>query len=55
MEYTEIVVAGLCVLSAAIHGLHTPVVVCRVPRGKGGGVGRETSPVQLRRGHIPPL
>lgn len=30
MEYTEIVLAGLCALSAAIHGLHTPVVVQKI-------------------------
>lgn len=52
MEYTEIVLAGLCVLSAVIHGLHTPVVVCRVPRGE--GVARQAMPNQEQATTLPP-
>lgn len=53
MEHSEIVLAGLCVLSAAIHGLHTPVVVCRVQGGGVRGV-RETSHAQSRTGPSSP-
>lgn len=51
MEYTEIVLAGLCFLSAAFHALHTPVVVCRVPRG--GRVARQAMPSQEQATPLP--